>query len=105
MKWHKITEKLAPLNEGMFISNKNKDTIRYAMLRVYAAGVSKITVKDDILKEGDIYWIGSMKPDIDCWYCAKKYPYWLTHNELVKLIAEKKEETDRFEILDIRESE
>jgi len=105
MKWHKITEKLAPINKAVFIFSKNEDAIRYAMLRIYEPETSKIVVHNDCLKSGDVYWGGSMLPEMDLWFHPKKYPYWLTRGELVKLIAGKKEEINRFEILDLRKEE
>ena len=105
MKWHKITEKLAPINKGVFILDKNLKRIKYATLKIYDKNIAEISDNEGKLKKDDIYWVSSMKPLIYNWYPIKSFPYWLEEKELIKLIADKTEKINRFEILDLRKDE
>ncbi len=96
---HKITEKLAPINKKVFILNSDETIIRTGTLNIYT---EKSSLQDSgELKEGDIYWTCHSESMRRCWYPIEIYPYWLTNEELIKLIIDR-EEANRFEILDIR---
>ena len=98
MRWNDITKKLAPINKGVFIFKKNKTDIRHAKLCIYDPKISKLN--DCNFTKGDIYWESRMHED-EHWLSIETYPYWLTNKELVKLISEKEEKLNRFELLDL----
>ena len=103
IKWHKITEKLPPINTVMFILDKNKLEIKAAKLLIFRSNMPGINNSEkDPLKEEDIFW--DNKSDKN-WYRVTERPYCLTNKELVQLVIEKTEEAEkkanRLEILDL----
>ena len=104
MKWHKISEKLANINTIVFILNKEYTFIHKAILKIYDEKISDLVSHNFV--EGDIYWNYMVtKTRSSHWCTIKDFPYWLTQKELIQLTTNKtlidKNETDRFEILDL----
>lgn len=98
MKWNKITEKLAPINKYVYIHNEKQTRIKYGKLCIYNKTFNLDGCK---LIEGDIFWSTiEMDENERCWNTIEIYPYWLSHNDLIELIAEKTE-ANRLEILDL----
>lgn len=110
MNWHKITEKLAPINEYVFILSVKQNHIRIAKLNIYDKNNNEIN-SVDIFTNGDIYWLLLNEENINenrhNWGRITLFPYWLTKEELILLTLKKQkqldndEESDRFELLDL----
>lgn len=109
--WHKITEKLAPINKLVMILNDEKDEIYTACLR--ACGDPHIfdtfSPKLDI-KIGDIYWFYSITSHDDpsrgvaAVSTIKDFPYWIETKKLIQISTINEittTKTKRLEILDL----
>ncbi len=109
--WNNLSEKLPKINSVVAIMNKDFKDFHLAKLKVYTTGNKKINPKsateEPDLKEGDIYWdvyVYSVEQLV--WMRDSFSPYWMELEDLLKIVAPNTttlNNTDRFEMLDIRE--
>ncbi len=117
MIWHKLSEKLAPINEKVFILSINHRRIKEAKLRVcentdFLKGYAHN--ENNPIISGDLYWlITCFRDDEDdpissALTLPMHYPYWIEMEKLIKETTKtiKEEEPEdpvenRAEILDL----
>jgi len=109
-KWNNITEKLAPINEFVFVMNPKTKDIRIGKLVIYDGKLHELNFdNNDRLYVGDIHWVTLNESLNDKslrfqWNTIKFYPLWISKKEMCNMVLEEKtcnNESDRFEILDL----
>ena len=101
MSWHTVSNKPPPLNKFVFVLNKNKKRLMRCKFQIHNKNNDHLE-NSNKLNNGDYFW----RNGTGNWALVEDFPYWLTHDELVRLITEKEEETlNRFELLDIERTE
>ena len=109
IEWQKISDKIPKINFHVFILNKDSSNISIGKLQIYDKRIC--TLSDDAtFNDGDIFW-RVVNDDHEStsrysWSEIDNYPLWMYEIDLINLTIKQKEkiekeETDRFDILDI----
>lgn len=120
--WNNLSRKIPKINTYIYLLDKELTEIAYGKLIVYLDSMietgeffdnfySDEEEIDHNLTEGDLFWkLYGDKNAIDnnvCWATVEEYPYWITPEDIIKLVTndqqlDKEEEIDsRSDILDL----
>jgi len=109
-KWNKLSEKLPKINRIVHILGDDFGGLRRAKLKIYVKNDKTNPVGNlppEYIEEGDIFWT-SASNDLKKinWTTTETYPYWIESKDLIKIITneDKKDNSNRFDLLDIREN-
>ena len=103
--WNNIEYKIPKINTVVYILSIDFKHLFPAQLKIYDKNKCNLTFgKNEPLKTDDIYWSRySLYLSKKTWNRIERYPYWVDSEGLLKMIAPKNKELNRFEIMDIRE--
>ena len=105
--WNNIENKIPKINTVVYILGANFKWFFPAQLKIYDKSNSNMVFTEGKpLKTDDIYW-GRYSMLLKCqkWSRIENFPYWMEGEDLLKMIVPEVEELNRFEIMDIQESE